>query len=59
MSLKSKKQKEDIKLSIHLNYSCSLHAEYLLIHKKVFFNKYTASYVVICVTLFKITFLNW
>ena len=30
-----------------------------LIHKNVFFNKYTASYGVICVTLIKITFKNW
>ena len=27
--LKSEKQKEDIKQSIDMNYSCSLHAEYL------------------------------
>ena len=53
MNLKSEKQIEDIKLSIYLNYSCSLHAEYLYIG---FFNKYTDSYGVICVTLIRITF---
>ena len=29
MNGKSEKQKEDIKLSIYLNYSCCLHAKYL------------------------------
>ena len=56
MNLKSENQKEDIKLSIYLKYSCSLHAEYLLYIRKYFFNKYTASYGVICITLIKITF---
>ena len=54
--LKAEKQKEDIKLSIDLNNSCSLQAEYLWYIRKCFFNKYTASYGVICVTLIKITF---
>ena len=56
MNWKSEKQKEDIKLFIYLNYSCSLYAEYLRYIRKDFFNKYTASYGVICVTLIKITF---
>ena len=56
MNWKSVKQKEDIKLSIYLKYSCSLHAEYLWYIRKDFLNKYTASYGVICVTLINITF---
>ena len=55
MNWKSEKHKEDKNLSIYLNYSCSLHAKFPLIYKKVFFNKYTASYGVIYVTLTKIT----
>ena len=57
MNCKSEKQKEDIKLSIYLNHSCSLHAEYLCYIRKCF-NKYTASFGVICFTLIKITFLK-
>ena len=48
-------RKGDIKLSVYLKYSCSLHAEYLCYIKSVF-NKYTASYGVICVTFIKLTF---
>ena len=52
MNWKSEKQKEDAKpISIYLNYSRSLYAEFLWS-----FNKYTASYGVICVTLVKIAF---
>ena len=36
MNWKSEQQKEDIKLSIYLNYSCSLHAEYLWYIRKDF-----------------------
>ena len=55
MNWKSEKQEEDIKLSIYLNYSCSLHAEYLWYIRKDFFKQISASYGAICVTLIKIT----
>ena len=57
MNSKSEKQNESIKLSIYLYYLCSLHAEYLWYIRKCF-NKYTASYGVICVILIKINFLE-
>ena len=55
MVWKSEKQKEDITLSIYVNYSCSLQADTFNTYES-FFNKCTASYGVICVTLIKITF---
>ena len=57
MNWKSEKQKEEMKLCIYLNNLCNLHAEYLWCMWK-FFNKYTASYGVIYVTLIMITFLK-
>ena len=52
-NLRNRKKTKTIYLfELFMKFACRIS----LIHKKVFFKKYIASYGVICVTLIKITF---